>query len=549
MESLRVGRRHRLNVAILLLAAAISAQAAPDDLVGAGRKLYLEGVGLDGAPVSATVQGDVAASGTMLACVGCHKRSGLGTYEAGLRALPVTAPALFGSDTRMRASLARSRQPYTDETLARAITQGIASDGRLLDPLMPRYRLTAANLQALAAYLRVLGAEPDPGVSETELDLVTIVTANAPASEREAVSAVVQRYAETINGGTRQEQRRAAASRRHVYGEKHARSYRQWNLSVWTLEGTPAGWPEQLEKMYQARPPFAVLSGAAGPDWPVIHDFCESRKLPCILPVTRLPVETGATQYTIYYSAGVRLEARVTARSIADTYVDPEARILVVYIDDALGRAAVEAFAAALPEERRTYLRRRPMAPDSKPSSRDWKNIIRRERPELLVAWLAPDQLQTMTSIAAHAAALPSRIYTASGFSDWLSIRALPVFEERVHHVYPYSLAAPGVVAFPREEAWLNHQGLGHLDKIAAAGALFACHATGEAMAGMADNYSREYLIESLEHMLDGSRMLTMFPLTTLGTGQRFLAKGAHVVRLARDAGAFRYVSTDWIQP
>ncbi len=549
MEPLHASRRHSLHVAILLLGAAFSAAATPDDQVSAGRKLYLEGIGLDGVPVSATVQGDVAASGAMLACVGCHKRSGLGTFEAGLRALAVTAPALFGSDPRKRASLARSRVSYTVETLARAITQGIASDGRMLDPLMPRYRLTAGDLQALAAYLQVLGAEPDPGVSDTELDLVTIVSANAPVSEREAVSAVVQRFAEIVNSGTRQEQRRAAASRRHVYGEKHARSFRQWNLSVWTLEGPPASWPDQLDGLYRARPPFAVVSGAAGPDWPVIHDFCERHELPCILPVTDLPVETGAGHYTIYYSAGVRLEARVTARSIADTYDDPEARILVVYIDDSRGRAALEAFAAALPEGRRAYLTRRPMKPGSTPSYKDWKNIIHRERPDLLVAWLSPAQLQTMTSIAASASTLPRRIYTASSFSDWLSIRALPMFEQRVHHVYPYSLAAPGVVPFPREEAWLKHQDLGHLDRIAAAEALFACHAAGEAMVGMADNYSREYLIETLEHMLDGSRMLTMFPLTTLGTGQRFLAKGAHVVRLTRDTGAFRYVSAGWIQP
>lgn len=549
MDVLHTSRRHARLAASWLLGATLAAAAATSDSVTAGRRLYLEGLGENGAPVSATVQGDVNATGLMLACVGCHKRSGLGSSEAGLRAIAITSPALFEPAAQNRANLTRPRVIYADETLERAITQGIASDGRVMDPLMPRYRLTPQDARALVAYLHVLGSEPDPGVGETELELVTIVSADAPVREREAVTAVVQRFAESMNSGTRQEQRRAVASRRHSHGEKHVRAFRQWNLSIWTLEGPPSGWPAQLEKLYRTRPPFAVISGATGQDWPVVHDFCETHELPCILPVTHLPAETAAGHYTFYYSAGVRLEARVTARSIAASYDDPEGRILVVYVDDARGRAALEAFATALPEHNRANLTTRPIAPESTPSYLAWKDIIHRERPDVLVAWLNASQLGTLTSIAASASTLPRRIYTAAGFTDWRSSRALPMFERRVMHVYPFRLSAPGLAQFPREEAWLKHQQLTDLDTIAAAEALFACHATGEAMANMADNYSREYLIETLEHMLDGSGMSTIYPAMTLGTGQRFLAKGAYVVRLARDSGASRYDSEVWTQP
>ena len=68
-------------------------------------------------------------------------------------------------------------------------------------------------------------------------------------------------------------------------------------------------------------------------------------------------------------------------------------------------------------------------------------------------------------------------------------------------------------------------------------------------MQAMADNYSREYLIETLEHMLDGTSMTTIFPVTTLGTGQRYLAKGAYLTRLAPRGDPTRYVSSGWIQP
>ena len=549
MDVLNASRRHARLVAALLLCTTLTAAATTSDLVTAGRRLYLEGLGENGAPVSATVQGDVSATGPMLACVGCHKRSGSGSFEAGSRAVAITSPALFKPAAQDGANLSRPRINYTDETLERAIIHGIASDERVLDPLMPRYQLTPQDARALVAYLHELGNEPDPGVGETELELATIVSADAPAREREAVTAVVQRFAQVINRGTRQEQRRAAASRRHPLGEKHARAFRRWNLSVWTLEGAPAGWPAQLENLYRTRPPFAVISSATGQNWSVVHDFCETHELPCILPVTDLPIETGAGHYTFYYSAGVRLEARVTARSIAEGHHDAEGRILVVYVDDARGRAALDAFAAALPQHRLANLTTKAIAPESTPTYAKWKDIMHRGRPDVLVAWLNPAQLATLTSIAANTATLPRRIYTSASFTDWRSIHALPMFERRILHVYPYSVAAQGLAQFPREEAWLNYQKLADLDTIAAAKTLFACRVTGEAMANMADNYSREYLIETLEHMLDGSGNSTIYPVITLGTGQRFLAKGAHVVHLAPESGGSRQISENWIQP
>ncbi len=549
MDVLNASRRHARLVAALLLCTTLTATATTSDLVTAGRRLYLEGLGANGAPVSATVQGDVNATGPMLACVGCHKRSGLGSFEAGSRAVAIMSPALFKPAAQDGANLSRPRINYTDETLERAITHGIASDERVLNPLMPRYQLTPQDARALVAYLHELGSEPDPGVGETDLELVTIVSADATAREREAVIAVVQRFAETINSGTRQEQRRATASRRHPLGEKHARAFRRWNLSIWTLEGPTSGWPAELERLYRMRPPFAVISGATGQEWPVVHDFCESHELPCILPVTDLPAETGAGHYTLYYTAGVRLEARVTAQSIAQSFEDPEGKILVVFVDDARGRAALEAFATALPEHSRANLATWPIATGSAPSYLDWKDILRREQPEVLIAWLNPVQLATLTSFAANATILPRRIYTSASFTDWRSIHALPVFERRVLHVYPFNVSALGLAQFPREEVWLKHQQLADLDMIAAAKALFACRVTGEAMANMADNYSREYLIETLEHMLDGGGKSTIYPVMTLGTGQRYLAKGAYLVRLAPESDQSRYVSEEWIQP
>lgn len=524
-----------------------AAVAHAESTVELGRRLYRDGIGVDGRPVAAVVQGDVAVDGTVLACASCHKRSGLGAAEGGNRALPVTAPALFGGTDERPANLLQHRPPYDDASLRTAVTAGRASDGRALDALMPRFRLSDGDMAALAAYLRTLGVGTAPGVGADEIELATIVADSAPAGEREAVAAVIEQFATYKNGVTRREQQRAEASRRHVYGERHARAFRRWNVSVWTLTGPADGWPAQLEALYARKPPFAVVSGAAGDRWPVIDAFCERKELPCLLPVTDLPRVGAGNFYNLYYSPGALLEARVTASNIGREAAAGAAPVLLVHTDDTLGRAALSAFLEALPESLHARVHAVALAPTDRPTVRYWETLLTCERPGTVIAWV------DAASLAALAAARPdlqsARVYTAASFTDWERWRASSDFERRVIHVYPYSLPAPGLAQFPREQVWLKSQGLAELDLLPAAQALFACHAVGEAMLGMADNYSREYLMESLEHMLDGTSMTSLFPVTTLANGQRFLVKGAYLARLAPGGDGVRYQSAGWVQP
>lgn len=514
--------------------------------VQAGRRLYLEGIGRDGRPPAAIVQGDVAATSATLACVNCHKRSGLGASEGGRRAAPVTATALFGGAAVAAGVLpARRAPPYQEATLARALREGIGSDGRSLDPLMPRYRLDDGDARALHAYLRTLGGDgPEHGVTGTELEVATIVAESAPAAEREAVVAVVTRFVELKNRGTRREGERAQASRRQMYGERHARGFRRWNLSVWTLRGDPTGWAAQLESLYAARAPFVVVSGATGDHWREVHAFCERQGLPCVLPVTELPGGGDGNHYNVYISEGVVAQARVTARAALAAARTAPGRTLLVAPDTPRGRAARTAFESEWRAGGGSSLAVEMLA-DAMP---DWPALLQQHRAQALVAWVGRDALAPLATAANRMPDAPARIYTAEGFSPWGDMEPPAPFGERVRHVYPYRLPAPGVAQFPREQTWLRSQGLDGLSPVPAAMALFACHATGEALAGLADNYSREYLLETLEHMLDGTNMTTLYPLTTLGTGQRFLAKGAYVVRPGRGDARGLLLGAGWVQ-
>ncbi|MGH8261932.1 MAG: c-type cytochrome, partial [Steroidobacteraceae bacterium] len=180
-----------------------------------GERLFRTGVGVDGTVIAGVVQNDVPAIASAAACANCHRRSGLGTSEGRNRAPAITAPRTSA---------------YDENSLRRVLVEGVTPDGRMLDPLMPHYRLGDRDVAALLAYLKTLGANADPGVTPTHVRLVTIVADSAPEGERESVVRVITRFAEIKNSGTRREADRAAASRRQAYGERHIRGYRVWDV-------------------------------------------------------------------------------------------------------------------------------------------------------------------------------------------------------------------------------------------------------------------------------------------------------------------------------
>ncbi|HYT77221.1 MAG TPA: cytochrome c [Vicinamibacterales bacterium] len=85
-----------------------------------------------------------------LACVNCHGSTGHGgpvfmTGQA-VQAADITWPALT-----------ETQQPqYTDDTVKRAITQGLDPSGAPLDDVMPRWSMSPQDLDDLVAYLRTL---------------------------------------------------------------------------------------------------------------------------------------------------------------------------------------------------------------------------------------------------------------------------------------------------------------------------------------------------------------------------------------------------------
>src|SRR5882757_9232119 len=192
----------RLSLLVLFLGYTNSpVRAAESAPTNAGESIYREGRLASGALVRAE-RGGSTLQGPPVACVNCHRRSGLGSYEGSVLIPPIIGPYLFRAGAVNTADLelphvpgfTPNRYAYTEKSLATAIRSGIAADGRVMNALMPRYSLDDASLGELVDYLRNLSAGPFPGVSDEALSIATIVTPDTDPFEREAMLKVIEEY-------------------------------------------------------------------------------------------------------------------------------------------------------------------------------------------------------------------------------------------------------------------------------------------------------------------------------------------------------------------
>ncbi|MDO9219974.1 MAG: cytochrome C, partial [Thiobacillus sp.] len=325
-----------------------------DDASLPGQRIYRDGILPSGEPVRAMVQKGVGLSGADAACAKCHRRSGLGGSEGSSNIRPIAGRLLFiqpetarpveaGGGASAGARVAE-RPAYTEARLARALRDGIDPAGHALNPLMPRYTLSGAEVAQLHTYLGALSSEPAAGVSDTTIHFATIIAPGVSPDKTGAMLDVLQAFVSDKNGGTRKETRRREVGREQMY-----RAFRTWKLHPWELTGPPQTWGDQLAAYYRQQPVFAVIGGIGSGSWQPVHTFCETFELPCIFPDVDYPDVTGTGYYPLYFSRGVTLEAEVLAKHLLETR--PSARndtVVQVYRDNALGRVPAQVLRKAL---------------------------------------------------------------------------------------------------------------------------------------------------------------------------------------------------------
>lgn len=535
-------------LALGTVAASAAPAPAPQATSAAGAAIYLKGVLPDGKPLRGERESGVLVEGATAACVNCHRRSGLGAEEGRGFIPPITGQFLFqprstgvdNSDLPFVEGARINRDPFTEETAARAIRSGLSVDGKPLSVLMPHYQLDDQAMAALIDYLKQLTQTQVPGVSDTTLQFATIITPDADPVKRRAMLSVLDDYFAEKNAAAR-----AISPRLRSYHKMHFKVTRRWQLHVWELTGPAPTWEAQLQKHLKAEPVFAVLSGLGGKNWAPVHRFCQQAQVPCLFPNVELPVVADEDFYSLYFSRGVLLEAGLIAQQLGAAAPDAPAvhRLVQVYRAGDIGAAAAKALAAE-PRPNTLEIVTRVLKPG--PAGAELKAALADVGPgDGLVLWLRSKDLAALGSRPPEAA----RVWV-SGLMGGLENAPLPAaWRSATHMAYPFDLPDRRRIRVDYPLGWFRIRNVPVLDLQVQADTYLACGLLSETLNRMVDTFVRDYLIERIEVMLEHRVITGYYPRLTLAPGQRFASKGGYVVRFADATGTKLLADGDWIVP
>jgi hypothetical protein len=535
------------SCALLTLAAAGAYALAPP---GAGESIYLRGILPSGASLEGTRQA-AGLTGADAACVSCHQRSGLGTYEGYNLAVtipPIAGAYLFHSREAMTkeavlpyvAWMHSNRDPYTDATLARAIREGLDSQGRPLSTLMPHFALSDADMDSLIEYLKQLGSHPAPGVSQRELQFATVITPDADPARRKAMLDVMEHYFADKNLFPIGNSRELRTSGKTQQAKSMFMSHRLWRLHVWDLTGPASTWGAQLDDYMKREPVFALLSGLGGSEWMPVHQFCERRQMPCLFPNVDAPIDDRRDFYPLYFSKGVLLEADLIAAQIgAGTRT-----VVQIYRRGDSGEAAALALATRL-KSGGIPVQDVPLAAHA--VGHDASQALQAvTKNDVVVLWLRPADLADLS--AGHEA--PASVYV-SGLMGGLERAPLaPAWRGRVRMTYPYELPEKRDLRLRYASSWFSIKHIPVVDEPLEANTFLACGLLAETLSHMADNLVQPYMVETLQTSVDHRLINTgYYPHLTLSLNQHFASKGAYIVHFAGPEGTKLVAEGEWIVP
>jgi len=540
----------RTLVAVFLcLISAVQGLAQPTmlDSVELGKRLYHEGITVTGELVQAVTQHDIAISGQTAACVKCHRASGFGSSEGGYYVPPITGPFLFAPRKLDRIRLfpdlfqqvqpptfsARLRQPhmrpaYTRDSLSATLRDGIDSGGQRLAAIMPRYQLSEADMTALLSYLNTLSTQISPGVDEKHIHFAMVLTDNIPAIDRDAVLETMRVFVDWHNQHLRYDRARPNFSPYHR--TPFVPLERLWSFSVLTLTGESETWKQQMEDLYRGQPFFAVVRGLVQGVWQPIADFCDHHHVPCLLPITDLPVAGAKGGYSVYFSEGLTLEAKVLVKYLLQADFSMS-RVVQLAASDSFGQIPSTIVADQLTDSGMTVPPEMFTYHDDTELSQQLSALARElTADDVLVVWPGADAQTAIDMIMHHRPSvrlliLPSRAMAfATTESD-------PEWSHRVHFLEPHEIS---VTSHPRSfvvRAWMRTRGLQITRPTLQFETYYALSLLEAALMNIREDYHRDYLLERIERESEKDLNPGIYPRLALGPTQRFASKGAYVVR------------------
>jgi hypothetical protein len=179
-----------------------------------------------------------------------------------------------------------------------------------------------------------------------------------------------------------------------------------------------------------------------------------------------------------------------------------------------------------------------------------WQSALA-ANPGALVLWLGKadlEALQPMIGLGAVAGAgTAPPLYASYALLDGRVPSALGHAGGNVRLIYPSDLPPRHESRLLRTKLWLHSKNIALTDEQTQINTQFAMTVVSDAIGHIMDSFSRDLLVERIEHIVAQTPSPSIYQSVSLGPGQRMAAKGSSVVSLG-ERGQLKSLS-DWIVP
>ena len=271
----------------------VSAQDALTPQEIRGKQIYVQGKGSSGREILAYLgASSIEVPGSAMPCANCHGLDGQGKPEGGVNPSDLRWESLTKPYGVANAN-GRKHPPYTERGIELALTRGTDPAGKKLLDVMPRYQMSPEDLSDLIVYMKRLGKDRDPGISEDKIVIGTVVPLKGELMELgQAVKAATSAYFQELN------------SQGGIYNRK-------FEVKFTETGDTPAATRANVERFLKDEQVFAMTGAFIAGSEKEIVTLAREREVPLVGPMTLLPL-TGfpMNRQVFYLLSGVDGQAR-----------------------------------------------------------------------------------------------------------------------------------------------------------------------------------------------------------------------------------------------
>src|SRR5215510_10500971 len=257
-----------------------------------GKAFYLRGESASGQEITA-MMGEVDVPASTLTCAGCHGNRGEGRTEGGVTAGNMSWSHLtkpYGHTDEG----GRKHPAFSEASFVRAMTSGLDPAGNKLAVAMPTYRMPQEDMANLLAYLKRIETDTDPGVTDTNIVLGTVLPEKAALSGlAQSMGDVLQSYFAEINahGG--------------IYNRK---------IELRLMYGDSKAIVGNVKHLIDDDQVFAIVSGLTAGAEDGVAALTQEKEVPFLGPSALLPQRgLPVNRYIFYLLPGLNEQARALA--------------------------------------------------------------------------------------------------------------------------------------------------------------------------------------------------------------------------------------------